>query len=118
MPVSQAQFDADLAAFKTALETLLAAVTAFIALPKVADLTAEDAEVGAAAAEVAAAQAALPPPPAPAPAPDATTAGVVGGTGSFLSGAAGVGSVDAAVAVTGGIDRVSPVAFLVRGSPD
>ncbi len=65
MPVSQTQFDADLAAFKTAVETYIAAVTAFLALPPVVDLSAEDASVAAAQAEVAAAQAALPPPPGP-----------------------------------------------------
>lgn len=63
MPVNQAQFDADLAAYNTAVEGYIAAVTAFLALPPVVDLTNEDASVQAAAADVATALAALPPPP-------------------------------------------------------
>ena len=63
MPVSKDQFDADLAAFKAAVEDYIAAVTAFLALPPVVDLTAEDDSVKAASDEIATAKAALPPPP-------------------------------------------------------
>lgn len=63
MPVSQAQFDADLAAFNTAVTNYITAVNAFIALPPVVDLTNEDTSVNAAAAAVAAAQAQIPVPP-------------------------------------------------------
>lgn len=79
MPVSKEQFDADLATQQaaqadliTAQGTYIAAVNAFIALPPVVDLTAEDDSVKAgaqaiadAATALAAAQAALPPPPGP-----------------------------------------------------
>ena len=75
--VGKEQFDADLAAEQTgqanlitAQGTYIAAVTAFIALPPVIDLSAEDATVNAglqavndAGTALAAAQAALPPPP-------------------------------------------------------
>lgn len=66
MPVSQAQFDADLAAYNTAVTNYISAVTAFLALPPVIDLTNEDTSVNAGAQAVATAQAALPPPPGPA----------------------------------------------------
>ncbi len=66
MPVSKDQFDADLAAYNTAVQGYIAAVTAFLALPPVIDLSAEDDSVKAAAQAVADAQAQLPaPPPAP-----------------------------------------------------
>ena len=65
MPVSKDQFDADLAAYNTAVTNYIAAVTAFIQLPPVVDLTAEDDSVKAAAQAVADAQGKLPPPPAP-----------------------------------------------------
>ncbi len=55
MPVSQSQFDADLAAYNTAVTNYIAAVDAFIALPPVIDLAA-----------VAAALALIPQPPGPA----------------------------------------------------
>ncbi len=63
MPVNQAQFDADLAAYNTAVEGYIAAVNAFIALPPVVDLAAEDASVNAALADVNTAKGNLPPPP-------------------------------------------------------
>lgn len=65
MPVGRDQFDADLAAEQTAVQTYIAAVTAFIALPPIIDLSAEDSTVQAGLAAIAAAQAALPPPPGP-----------------------------------------------------
>lgn len=79
MPVSKDQFDADLAAEQaaqanliTAQGTYISAVNAFIALPPVVDLAAEDATVNAglqsvndAATALAAAQAQIPPPPGP-----------------------------------------------------
>lgn len=63
MPVSQAQFDADLQGMIDALNTYIAAVDAFIALPPVVDLAAEDASVQSSIQAIATAQAALPPPP-------------------------------------------------------
>lgn len=77
MAVGKDQFDADLAAeqaaqadFITKVGVYEAAVNAFIALPPVVDLTAEDATVNAgkaaidqAAADLATAQGNLPPPP-------------------------------------------------------
>jgi hypothetical protein len=63
MPVSRDQFDADLAAYNTAVTDYIAAVTAFLALPPVIDLANEDASVQTALAAVQAAQAQLPPPP-------------------------------------------------------
>ncbi len=77
MPTSQSQFDADLEAERAAQADVIqkqgvyiAAVNAFIALPPVVDLTAEDATVQAgkaaldqAAADLTAAQGNLPPPP-------------------------------------------------------
>lgn len=65
MPVNQAQFDADLAAYNTAVEGYIAAVNAFIALPPVVDLSNEDASVQQALSDVQAAQQKLPPPPGP-----------------------------------------------------
>ena len=66
MPVNQEQFDADLADFRTAVTNYITAVTAFLALPPVIDLSAEDDSVKAAAQAVADAQAQLPvPPPTP-----------------------------------------------------
>ena len=66
MPVGKEQFDADLAALKTGMETYIAAVNAFIALPPVVDLAAEDDSVKAAMDEITTAQGQIPPPP-PAP---------------------------------------------------
>lgn len=65
MPVSQAQFDADLAAYNTAVANYIAAVNAFIALPPVVDLSSEDTSVNAALAAVNTAAGQLPPPPGP-----------------------------------------------------
>ncbi len=63
MPVSREQFDADLAAYNTEVANYIALVNAFIALPPVVDLAAEDASVATALAAVQAAEAQLPPPP-------------------------------------------------------
>ncbi len=63
MPVSQAQFDADLAAYNTEVGNYIALVNAFIALPPVVDLSNEDASVATALQAVQAAEAQLPPPP-------------------------------------------------------
>ncbi len=66
MPVSRDQFDADLAAAQTATNDLIsadtdyiAAVDAFIALPPVIDLAAEDATVQAGLAAVTTAKQAV-----------------------------------------------------------
>lgn len=66
MPVTQAQFDADLQGMIDALNTYIAAVDAFIALPPVVDLAAEDASVQTALQNIQTAQSQLPPPPGPA----------------------------------------------------
>jgi hypothetical protein len=63
MPVSRDQFDADLAAQQTALTNYITAVNAFIALPPVVDLAAEDATVQQGLSDIAAAAANIPPPP-------------------------------------------------------
>jgi hypothetical protein len=48
MPVSREQFDADLAAYNSGVTDYIAAVDAFISLPPVIDLAAEDDAVKAA----------------------------------------------------------------------
>jgi hypothetical protein len=63
--VNQQQFDADLTAFLTNVTALITAIQAFLALPPVADLSAEDAEVQAAGTAVTAAIAGIPQPPVP-----------------------------------------------------
>lgn len=66
MPVSREQFDTDLAATLTAVNDYIAAVDAFLALPPVIDLQAEDDSVKAAAEAIAAARGRIPggqPPP-------------------------------------------------------
>lgn len=63
MPTSQSQFDADLQSLKDNLATYIAAVNAFIALPPVVDLSAEDDSVKQGITDIQAAQANLPPPP-------------------------------------------------------
>ena len=60
MPVSKEQFDADQAAELAATTDYIAAVDAFIALPPVIDLTAEDDAVKAAAQAIADAKARIP----------------------------------------------------------
>jgi hypothetical protein len=69
-PVSQSQFDADLAAQQQATTDYIAAVDAFIALPPVIDLSTEDASVQTALTNIAAARGRIPgaPPPPPKPA--------------------------------------------------
>lgn len=66
MPVSRDQFDADLATEQANLQTYIAAVNAFIALPPVIDLASEDASVQSAIQAIQTAQAQIPPPPGPA----------------------------------------------------
>ena len=68
MLVSKEQFDADLAAHIDGDNQYIAAVDAFIALPPVIDLAAEDASVQAALTNVNEAKGRIPPPP-PAPQP-------------------------------------------------
>ena len=66
MPVSKEQFDADLATTLGAVTSLIAAIEAFLALPPVIDLQAEDDSVKAAADAVNAEIAKIPaPPPGP-----------------------------------------------------
>ena len=65
MPVDKATFDADLATYNTAVTSLIAAIEAFMALPPVIDLQAEDDSVKAAADAVNAEIAKIPGPPAP-----------------------------------------------------
>ena len=66
MPISQAQFDQDLAGMVTALNNYIAAVDAFIALPPVIDLSNEDQSVQTALQAIQTAQGQIPqPPPAP-----------------------------------------------------
>lgn len=60
MPVSRDQFDADLAAYNTGVTDYIAAVDAFIALPPVIDLAAEDDSVKAALDAVNAAKSRIP----------------------------------------------------------
>ena len=60
MPVSKDQFDADLAAFGSAVTDYIAAVDAFIALPTVIDLSTEDDTVKAAMDAVAEAKSRIP----------------------------------------------------------
>lgn len=69
MPVDRATFDADLAAYNTAVSGLIAAIEAFLGLQPVLDLAAEDATVQAGLAAVAAEIAKIPPPPPPPPVP-------------------------------------------------
>jgi hypothetical protein len=70
MPVGKDQFDQDLAAEQAAIVDYIAAVDAFIALPPVVDLAAEDQTVQDALTAIAAAKGRIPqPPPPPAPAP-------------------------------------------------
>ncbi len=62
MPVSREQFDSDLAAQQAATTDYIAAVDAFIALPPVIDLAAEDATVQAALTQIAEARSRIPAP--------------------------------------------------------
>jgi hypothetical protein len=62
MPVNKEQFDADLAAQQAAITDYIAAVDAFISIPAVVDLTAEDDEVKAGAQAIADAKARIPQP--------------------------------------------------------
>jgi hypothetical protein len=64
MPVSKEQFDADLAAYNTGVTDYIAAVDAFISLPPVIDLAAEDDAVNAALQNVNAAKERIPHPTA------------------------------------------------------
>ena len=63
MPVDRATFDADLATEQAAVTSLIAAIEAFMALPPVIDLQAEDDSVKAAADAVNAEIAKIPGPP-------------------------------------------------------
>lgn len=63
MAVGKDQFDADLAQEQQNLNDYIALVDAFIALPPVVDLSAEDASVQSAIQAIADAKAKLPPPP-------------------------------------------------------
>lgn len=65
MPVSRDQFDADLASYNSAVTDYIAAVDAFIALPPVVDLAAEDDSVKAAMDAVNAAKGRIPGAPPP-----------------------------------------------------
>lgn len=65
-PIGQSQFDQDLQTFVDAVNTYIAAVTAFLALPPVIDLSNEDATVQTALQAVQTAQGQLPPPLGPA----------------------------------------------------
>lgn len=69
MPTSRDAFDADLAALTSAVNDYIAAVDAFIALPPVIDLAAEDATVQTGITNVNAARGRVPgaPPPPPTP---------------------------------------------------
>jgi hypothetical protein len=62
MPISKEQFDADLAGFTSGVTDYIAAVDAFIALPPVIDLAAEDDSVKAALDAVTAAKGRIPTP--------------------------------------------------------
>ena len=62
MPVSQAQFDADLEAERQATADYIAAVDAFITNPSVVDLAAEDATVNTLLQAVNDAKGRVPPP--------------------------------------------------------
>ena len=65
MPVSRDQFDQDLAAERAATTDYIAAVDAFIQLPPVIDLAAEDATVQQGLTDIAAAKSRIPAPPPP-----------------------------------------------------
>jgi hypothetical protein len=65
MPVDQPTFDADLATYNAAVTALIAAIEAFMAIPAVVDLSAEDASVKAGADAVNAEIAKIPVPPGP-----------------------------------------------------
>lgn len=67
MPVSKEQFDADLASAVSAVNDYIAAVDAFIALPPIVDLQAEDDSVKAALQAIADAKARIPGAPPPPP---------------------------------------------------
>lgn len=67
MPVSKEQFDADLQATLSAVNDYIAAVDAFIALPPVVDLQAEDDSVKTAAQAIADARGRIPGAPPPPP---------------------------------------------------
>ena len=69
MPVSKEQFDADLAAHIQGDNAYIAAVDAFLALPQIVDLAAEDTIVNDGLAAIAAAKDRVPPPPPPPPTP-------------------------------------------------
>jgi hypothetical protein len=70
MAISQSQFDTDLAALLSAIQNLITAVDALIASSSPADLTKEDSDVQAAAANVVAELNKLnPPTPVTPPAP-------------------------------------------------
>lgn len=60
MPVGKEQFDQDLTAFTSGVTDYIAAVDAFIALPPVVDLAAEDDSVKAALEAVNAAKGRIP----------------------------------------------------------
>ena len=68
MPVSKEQFDADLAAHIQGDNDYITAVDAFIALPQIIDLAAEDTLVNDGLAAISAAKGRVPPPP-PTPQP-------------------------------------------------
>lgn len=63
MPVSKDQFDADLAAHIQGDNDYIAAVDAFITLPQIIDLAAEDQIVNDGLAAINAAKSRVPPPP-------------------------------------------------------
>lgn len=65
MPTSREQFDADLSAFTTGVTDYITAVDAFISLPPVIDLAAEDESVNAALTAVNEAKSRIPNPAAP-----------------------------------------------------
>jgi hypothetical protein len=69
MPVDRATFDADQAAELQATTDYIAAVDAFLALPPVIDLQAEDDAVKAAGQAVADARSRVPSAPPPPPVP-------------------------------------------------
>jgi hypothetical protein len=62
MPTSREEFDRDLAAQLAAITDYIAAVDAYLALPQVIDLQAEDDQVKAAAQAIADAKARIPTP--------------------------------------------------------
>ena len=67
MPISKDEFDADLSATLGAVTDYIAAVDAFIALPPVVDLAAEDASVNTALTAINEAKGRIPVPPTPKP---------------------------------------------------